>query len=135
MGLKEQAMKEFQERISSTENIQGMTSAYYEMQNGMSGLVGTPNANPIPVKGILAYTEQQLLFYGEIFGKLPISLQIPFHQINKIKETKHVFALFKTFPAIVVFHQEQEIFTTRGNEEEFIRLQAFFEKIQLISTH
>ena len=106
MGLKEQAMKEFQERISSTENIQGMTSAYYEMQNGMSGLVGTPNANPIPVKGI-----------------------------NKIKETKHVFALFKTFPAIVVFHQEQEIFTTRGNEEEFIRLQAFFEKIQLISTH
>lgn len=135
MSLKEQAMKEFQEKISSTENIQGMIATYYEAQNGISGLVGTPNANSTPVKGILAYTEQQLLFYGEIFGKLPISLQIPFHQINKIKETKQVFALFKTIPAIMICHQEQEVFTTRGNEEEFIQLKAFFEKVKHISMH
>ncbi|ENQ3106425.1 hypothetical protein ACEOWJ_002450 [Bacillus cereus] len=135
MGLKEQAMKDFQEKISSTESIQGMITTYYEIQNGVSGLVGIANANSTPVKGILAYTEQQLLFYSEILGNLPISLQIPYYQINKIKETKHVFALFKTFPAIAVFHQEQEIFTTLGNEEEFIRLQAFFEKIKLISTN
>ncbi|WP_020061071.1 hypothetical protein [Bacillus sp. 123MFChir2] len=135
MSLKEQAMKDFQEKISSTEKIQGMITTYYEVQNGMSGLVGVPNGNSISVKGILAYTEKQLLFYGEIFEKLPISLQIPYYQINKIKETKHVFALFKTFSAIMIFHQEQEIFTTRGNEEEFIQLKAFFEKIKHISMH
>lgn len=135
MSLKEQAMKDFQEKIFSTENIQGMITAYYEVQNGMSGLVGVPNGNPIPVKGILAYTEKQLLFYGEIFEKLPVLLQIPYYQINKIKETKQVFALFKTIPAITIFHQEQEIFTTRGNEEEFIQLKAFFEKVKLISKH
>ncbi|MGG3523674.1 GRAM domain-containing protein [Bacillus pseudomycoides] len=129
MSLKEQAMKDFQEKMSSNENIQGMISTYYEMESGISG-----HASSTPMRGILAYTERQLLFYSEIFGKLPISLQIPYSKIHEIKEKKQSFALFKTIPVIAVFHQEQEIFTTLGNEEEFIRLQAFFEKIKLIST-
>ncbi|PGK37503.1 hypothetical protein CN907_16605 [Bacillus anthracis] len=133
MSLKEHAMKEFQEKISSNETIQGMITTYYEMQNGISGLVGVPNGNSTPVRGILAYTEQQLLFYSELFNKLPISLQIPFHQINEIKEKKQAFALFKTIPAITVSHVDQDVFSTRGDEEEFVHLKEFFEKVKYMS--
>ncbi|MEC3018499.1 hypothetical protein [Bacillus cereus] len=79
MSLKEHAMKEFQEKMFSNETIQDIITTYYEMKNGISGLVGVPNGNFTPVRGILAYTEQQLLFYSELFGKLPISLQILSH--------------------------------------------------------
>ncbi|PDZ08169.1 hypothetical protein CON70_29315 [Bacillus pseudomycoides] len=133
MSLKEHAMQEFQGKMSTNENIQGTITTYYEMQNGMSGLVGVPNGNPTPVRGILAYTERQLLFYSELFGKLPISLQIPYHQINKIKETRQPFALFKTIPVIVVSHEEREVFSTRGDEEGFVRLKEFFEKVKSMS--
>ncbi|WP_306008502.1 GRAM domain-containing protein [Bacillus sp. MMSF_3353] len=130
MSLKEHAMKEFQEKMTSNESLQGMITTYYEMQNGISGLVGVPNGNSTPVQGILAYTERQLLFYSEVFGKLPISLQIPFHKINEIKEKKQVFALFKTIPAIAVSHEDQDVFSTRGDKEEFVRLKEFFEKVK-----
>lgn len=133
MSLKEHAMKEFQEKMSSNETIQGMITTYYEMQNGISGLVGVPNGNSTPVRGILAYTEQQLLFYSELFGKLPISLQIPYHQINEIKEKKQAFALFKTIPVITVSHVDQNVFSTRGDEEEFMHLKKFFEKVRYMS--
>ncbi|WP_257151691.1 hypothetical protein [Bacillus pseudomycoides] len=119
--------------MSTNENIQGTITTYYEMQNGMSGLAGGPNGNPTPVRGILAYTERQLLFYSEVFGKLPISLQIPYHQINEIKEKKQVFALFKTIPAIVVSYEDRDVFSTREDEKEFVRLKEFFEKVKCMS--
>ncbi|OWW10178.1 hypothetical protein J8Y17_27120 (plasmid) [Bacillus cereus] len=133
MSLKEHAMKEFQGKMASNETIQGMITTYYEMQNGISCLVGVPNGNSVPVRGILAYTEQQLLFFSELFGKLPISLQIPFHKINEIKEKKQAFALFKTIPAIAVSHEDQDVFSTRGDKEEFVRLKEFFEKVKYMS--
>ncbi|MFJ8526674.1 GRAM domain-containing protein [Bacillus sp. NPDC094106] len=121
-------MQEFQEKMSSNENIQGMISVYYETQSGISG-----HGSSTPMRGILAYTERQLLFYSEIFGKLPISLQIPYHKIHKIKEKKQSFAFFKTIPSIVISHQDQDIFSTRGNEEEFVHLKDFFEKVKAMS--
>ncbi|WP_242227300.1 GRAM domain-containing protein [Bacillus cereus group sp. BfR-BA-01315] len=128
MSLREHAMQEFQQKMSSNENIQGMISAYYEMQSGISGY-----GSSTPMRGILAYTKRQLLFYSEIFGELPISLQIPYHKIHKIKEKKQPFAFFKTIPSIVVSHQDQDVFSTRGNEEEFIHLKDFFEKVKALS--
>lgn len=128
MSLREHAMQEFQENMSSNESIQGMISAYYETQNGISGY-----GSSTPMRGILAYTEQQLLFYSEIFGNLPISLQIPYHKIHKIKEKKQAFALFKMIPSIVISHQDQDVFSTRGNEEEFVHLKDFFEKVKAMS--
>ncbi|WP_459502980.1 GRAM domain-containing protein [Bacillus sp. C1] len=133
MSLKEHAMQEFQEKISSNENIQHMISAYYEMQSGISGLVGVPNGNSTPMRGILACTERQLLFYSEVFGKFPISLQIPYHAINEIKEKKQAFTLFKMIPVIVISHQDQDVFSARGNEEEFVHLKDFFEKVKAMS--
>lgn len=97
MILKEHAIKKFQEKMTSNESVQGMITTYYEMQNGLSGLVGVPNGNSTPVQGILAYTERQLLFYSEVFGKLPISLQIPFHKINEIKEKNKLLPFLKRF--------------------------------------
>ncbi|MEC3594217.1 hypothetical protein P4159_29710 [Bacillus thuringiensis] len=79
MSLKEHATKEFQEKMFSNETIQGMITTYYEMKKDISGLVGVLNDNSTPVRSILAYTEQKFLFYSELFGKLPISLQILFH--------------------------------------------------------
>ncbi|MGI8362649.1 hypothetical protein [Bacillus cereus] len=79
MRLKEHAIKEFQEKMFSNETIQGMITNYYEMKKDISGLVGVLNGNSTPVRSILAYTEQNFLFYSELFGKLPISLQILFH--------------------------------------------------------
>lgn len=63
MSLKEHAMREFQEKVSSNETVQDMITTYYEMQNDIFALVGVPNGNSTPVRGILAYTVQQL------FGK------------------------------------------------------------------
>lgn len=122
MSLKEHAMKEFQEKMTSNESVQDMITTYYEMQNGISELLGVPNGNATPVRGILAYTDQQLLFYSEVFDKLPISLQIPFHKINEIKEKKQA-----------VSHEDQDVFSTRGDKEEFVRLKDFFEKVKYIS--
>ncbi|MFF1994760.1 hypothetical protein ACFVWC_26755 [Bacillus mycoides] len=102
-------MKEFQEKMSSNETVQGMITTYYEMQNGISDLVGVPNGNSTPVRGILAYTEKQLLFYSEVFGKIPISLQIPFHQINEIKEKNKLFPFLKRFQ-LALFPMKIEMF-------------------------
>ncbi|KAA6452735.1 hypothetical protein [Bacillus swezeyi] len=129
MSLKEIAIKEFNSKMVENEEIQGLAMAYYEFQSGISGIVGTPNGTTTPIKGFLAYSNKQLLFYGEVF-KAPTTLQISYSQIIEVKEKKQGFALFKSFPSIIVYHNDkQEIFTTRGDKEEFAKLREFFEKI------
>ncbi|TJZ32282.1 hypothetical protein FA002_24220 [Priestia megaterium] len=129
MSLKERAIKEFQSKIDSEEEIRGSIFAYYESESGLSGLVGVPNGNSTPIRGVLAYTGRNLLFYGEVFSKLPIVLHIPFYKIKEIKTGKQIFAIFKSSPTIVVIHNDREVFSTRGNEEEFIKLESFFENV------
>ncbi|MEM4992534.1 GRAM domain-containing protein [Priestia sp. SB1] len=127
MSLKERAVKEFQEKIDSGEEIKESILTYYECESGLSGLVGVPNGNPVPVRGVLAYTNKSLLFYGEIFTKLPVVLHIPFKEINEIKTGKQILTIFKSSLTMVVVHNDWEIFSTRGNKEEFISLKTFFE--------
>jgi hypothetical protein len=129
MSLIEKAVKEFESKMKSGEQIKGTITTYYESENGFSGLAGVPNGNPTPIRGILAYTNKSLMFYGEIFTKIPISLHIPFREIKEIKKGKQIFAIFKSSPTIVVIHSEREIFSTRGNKDEFTKLEAFFKNI------
>lgn len=129
MSLKERAIKEFQSKMDSGEEIRESIFTYYESESGLSGLVGVPNGNPMPIKGVLAYTDKSLLFYGEVFTKFPIVLHIPFYKIKEIKTGKQIFAIFKSSPTFVVIHDDREVFSTRGNKEEFIKLESFFESV------
>lgn len=61
MSLK-RATKEFKERVDSDEEIRESILTYYECESGFSGLVGVPNGNSVPIRGVLAYTEKSLLF-------------------------------------------------------------------------
>lgn len=65
MSLKERAIKEFQSKMDSGEEIRGSIFTYYESESGLSGLVGVPNGNSMPIKGVLAYTDKSLLFMGK----------------------------------------------------------------------
>ena len=132
MSLIEKAVKEFELKTESDEQIKGTITTYYETENGFSGLAGVPNGNPTPIRGILVHTNKSLMFYGEIFNKIPISLHIPFREIKEIKKSKQIFAIFKSSPTIVVIHNDRETFSTRGNKEEFTKLEAFFKNINEI---
>ncbi|WP_061859983.1 hypothetical protein [Priestia megaterium] len=130
MSLKERAFQEFNKNLEENETIKESIVAYYEVESGISGLVGVPNGTPTPVRGILAYSDKSLMFYGEVFRNLPITLHIPYRKIDEIKEKKHIFKLFKSSPTIVVIHKDQDMFSTRGNEEEFVKLHSFFENVK-----
>ncbi|MED3866238.1 GRAM domain-containing protein [Priestia megaterium] len=129
MSLKERATKEFKEKIDSDEEIRESILTYYECESGFSGLVGVPNVNSVPIRGVLAYTEKSLLFYGEVFSKLPIVLHIPFNKIREIKTGKQILTIFKSTLTMVVVHNDQEVFSTRGNKEDFSRLKSFFKNV------
>lgn len=129
MSLKERAIKGFQSKMDSREEIRESIFTYYESESGLSGLVGVPNGNPMPIKGLLAYTDKSLLFYGEVFTKLPIVLHVPFYKIKEIKTGKQIFTIFKSSLTFVVIHDDRRVFSTGGNKEEFIKLELFFENI------
>ncbi|NPC92693.1 hypothetical protein HOO54_10745 [Bacillus sp. WMMC1349] len=127
MNLEEKAIEEFKSKMDGSEQLQETILTFYECEVGFSGMVGIANG-PTPIKGILGYSNKQLLFYGEMFKKVPISFQIPSDQIAKIKEKKQPFTLFKSVPSFVVFHQNDQVtFTTRGDQEEFAKLKLFFD--------
>ncbi|WP_229754602.1 hypothetical protein [Priestia megaterium] len=67
MSLKERATKEFKEKIDSDEEIRESILTYSECEIGFSGLLGVPNGNSVPIRGVLAYTEKSLLFLRRSF--------------------------------------------------------------------
>ena len=122
MITKQHGIQSIEERLNPNEKIQSSVLAFYNMESGVSGLVGVANTHSVPFRGVLALTDSRLLFYGELTKKAPVFIEINLSSIKKIVEKKIPFALLKTIPGIIVTHDEKDIFTTQGDLDEFAKL-------------
>ncbi len=131
MIKKEEILKMLDEQLQENEEIESSVIAYYKVESGFSGLTGNASSSNIPVQGILASTNARLLFYGQAIKNIPVFVDIKYSDITKIRETKEIFALFKSIPIFIVSHKDKETFTSQGDPDAFAKLQTFFNSIEV----
>ncbi|MDR7071547.1 hypothetical protein [Fictibacillus barbaricus] len=130
MITKKKVLETLQSHLHENEVIETSTMTYYKAESGLSGLAGNGSALSTPVRGVLASTNQRLLFYGELSKSFPLFLEMNYKEITSIKETNIIFALFKKIPVVVVSHKEKETFSSQGFPEEHAKLVLFLKEVE-----